>query len=145
MFTLMLMTSAAEREQARRKQYDFIAWLARIYIQMGQGNQAWEMYLEMDTSPNSFNLLLLIANDCYKTQQYYHSAKAFDVLWKLDPIAEYWEGKRGACCGVLQLMAAGKEKRSHLAEIINLLKSNSDTPQAQFIARVMNKYWLDTS
>ena len=28
-----------------------------------------------------------------------YAAKAFDVLERLDPDPEYWEGKRGACIG----------------------------------------------
>lgn len=31
-----------------------------------------------------------------------YAAKAFDVLERLDPDPEYWEGKRGACVGVFQ-------------------------------------------
>jgi hypothetical protein len=33
---------------------------------------------------------------------FYYAAKAFDVLERLDPDPEYWEGKRGACMGVFQ-------------------------------------------
>jgi len=58
---------------------------------------AWELYLKMDTSNESFNLLQLIANDCYRMGQFLYAAKAFDVLERLDPDPEYWEGKRGAC------------------------------------------------
>eukprot|EP00353_Schmidingerella_taraikaensis_P008055 CAMPEP_0185586536 /NCGR_PEP_ID=MMETSP0434-20130131/44864_1 /TAXON_ID=626734 ORGANISM="Favella taraikaensis, Strain Fe Narragansett Bay" /NCGR_SAMPLE_ID=MMETSP0434 /ASSEMBLY_ACC=CAM_ASM_000379 /LENGTH=67 /DNA_ID=CAMNT_0028207731 /DNA_START=15 /DNA_END=215 /DNA_ORIENTATION=- len=65
----------------------------------GKARQAWELYLKMDTSNDSFNLLQLIANDCYKAGSFYYSAKAFDVLERLDPDPEYWEGKRGACMG----------------------------------------------
>ena len=36
-----------------------------------------------------------------------YSAKAFDVLERLDPDPEYWEGKRGACVGVFQVSSAG--------------------------------------
>jgi intraflagellar transport protein 56 len=61
---------------------------------------AWEIYINMDTSNESLNLLSLIANDCYKMGQFYHSVKAFDVLEKLDPDPEFWEGKRGAAIGV---------------------------------------------
>jgi len=43
--------------------------------------------------------------------QFYFAAKAFDVLERLDPNPEYWEGKRGACVGVFQLIIAGHEPR----------------------------------
>ena len=36
------------------------------------------------------------------------AAKAFDVLERLDPDPEYWEGKRGACVGVFQQVIAGR-------------------------------------
>jgi hypothetical protein len=44
----------------------------------------------------------LIANDCYKMGAFLYAAKAFDVLERLDPSPEYWEGKRGACVGAFQ-------------------------------------------
>ena len=53
----------------------------------------------------------MIANDCYKTGQFYFAAKAFDVLESLDPGPEYWEGKRGACVGWFQRILAGKEPK----------------------------------
>lgn len=40
-----------------------------------------------------------------------YAAKAFDVLEKLDPNPEFWEGKRGACVGVLQMIIAGRETK----------------------------------
>ena len=40
-----------------------------------------------------------------------HSARAFDVLERLDPSPEYWEGKRGACVGLFQMVIAQKESR----------------------------------
>lgn len=43
--------------------------------------------------------------------QFYHAAKAFDVLERLDPNPEYWEGKRGACVGVFQMIIANHEPR----------------------------------
>lgn len=43
--------------------------------------------------------------------QFYYSAKAFDVLERLDPNPEYWEGKRGACVGIFQMILAGREPK----------------------------------
>ena len=42
--------------------------------------------------------------------------KAFDMLERLDPNPEYWEGKRGACVGVFQMIIAGREDRSVIYE-----------------------------
>lgn len=57
-------------------------------------------------SPAAFALLQLLANDCYRMGHFLYAAKAFAVLERLlepaDP--EHWEGKRGACAGVFQLV-----------------------------------------
>lgn len=69
---------------------------------------AWELYLKMDTSAESFNLLQLIANACYKVGEFWYAAKAFDMLERMDPSPEHWEGKRGACCGTFQYIIGEK-------------------------------------
>ncbi len=104
--------------------------------------QAWDLYLKMETSADSFNLLQLIANDCYKMGQFFYSAKAFDVLERLDPNPEYWEGKRGACVGVLQLVIAGHEPKESLKEIMQILR-NSSQPQAELIVLAIKKWARD--
>ena len=58
--------------------------------------------------------------------QFYYSAKAFDMLERLDPNPEYWEGKRGAAIGLFQMIiAAGwlrKAKNSeHFTRISSLI------------------------
>ena len=52
---------------------------------------AWELYLKMETSGESFSLLQLIANDCYKvrykhvSRQLYNSGIAFCIHKELVP------------------------------------------------------------
>lgn len=53
--------------------------------------------------------------------------KAFDVLERLDPDPEFWEGKRAAAIGLFQMVVAGKESKEKLIEIIAILK-NTDNP-----------------
>eukprot|EP00105_Crassostrea_gigas_P009198 XP_011424042.1 PREDICTED: intraflagellar transport protein 56 isoform X1 [Crassostrea gigas] len=96
----------------------------------------------METSGESFSLLQLIANDCYKMGQFYYAAKAFDVLERLDPNPEYWEGKRGACVGVFQMIIAGHEPRDKLQEVVQLLR-NTTNPQVEYVTRTMKKWARD--
>jgi intraflagellar transport protein 56 len=49
-----------------KSDYTYLSWLARCYIMNRKSRLAWELYLTMDTSSESYNLLNLIANDCYK-------------------------------------------------------------------------------
>ncbi|XP_014674786.1 PREDICTED: intraflagellar transport protein 56-like [Priapulus caudatus] len=122
-----------------KNDYVYISWLARTYIMNRKARLAWELYLKMETSSESFSLLQLIANDCYKMGQFYYAAKAFDVLERLDPNPEYWEGKRGACVGLFQLIIAGHEPKETLRDIIQILR-NTANPQVEFIIRIMKKW-----
>ena len=123
--------------------YAYLSWLARCYIMNGKARLAWELYLKMETSGESFSLLQLIANDCYKMGQFFYSAKAFDMLERLDPNPEYWEGKRGACIGHFQMIIAGREERQSLADIVQLLKNTASNPQVEQIIKVMKKWAKD--
>ncbi len=120
-------------------EYVFLAWLTRCYIMNGRPRQAWEVYLRMDTSPDSLALLQLIANDCYRTGAFYWAAKAFDVLERLDPDPEYWEGKRGACMGVFQAVVAGAEGRESLRDVVAMLR-NTNNQQVEYILRVVQRW-----
>ncbi|CAH1401329.1 unnamed protein product [Nezara viridula] len=119
--------------------YVYITHMARCYIMQGKAQAAWELYLKMDTSTESLSLLQLIANDCYKKGEFYHAAKAFDLLERLDPTPEHWEGKRGACIGVFQLIVADKQPTNLLSDIIQLLR-NSTNPQVESIIRVIKRW-----
>lgn len=122
-----------------RNSYIYISWLARCYIMNRKARLAWELYLKMETSSESFSLLQLIANDCYKMGQFYYAAKAFDVLERLDPNPEYWDGKRGACVGIFQMIIAGHEPRETLRDVLQLLR-NTANPQVEYIIRTMKKW-----
>ncbi|KAJ3395063.1 Intraflagellar transport protein 56 [Lobulomyces angularis] len=120
-------------------EYAYLSHLARCYITNKKPRLAWELYLKMETSSESFSLLQLIANDCYKLGHYYFAMKAFDVLERLDPSPEYWEGKRGACIGVFQKIIVGQEPKEYFRDVITILR-NTSNPQVEYIIRVMKKY-----
>ncbi|XP_061866453.1 intraflagellar transport protein 56 isoform X4 [Colius striatus] len=122
-----------------KNDFVYLSWLARCYIMNKKPQFAWKLYLKMETSGESFNLLQIIANDCYKMRQFYYAAKAFDVLERLDSNSEYWEGKRGACVGVFQMIIAGREAKETLREILHLLKSTTNS-QVEYIVRIMRKW-----
>ena len=71
-------------------------------------------------------------------KQYFYSAKAFDVLERLDPCREYWQGKLGSCLGVLESILNGSESRESFKAVSALLK-NSDNPLAEGVSRTLRK------
>ncbi|XP_035729347.1 intraflagellar transport protein 56-like [Vespa mandarinia] len=125
-----------------KNDYIYISLLAYCYIMNKKAKLAWELYLKMDTSTESFNLLQMIANTCYKVGEFWYAAKAFDMLERMDPSPEHWEGKRGACCGTFQYIVAEKQPTDLLPEIILLLRNTSNS-QVEQIIRVMRKWGKD--
>ncbi|OXA51847.1 Intraflagellar transport protein 56 [Folsomia candida] len=122
-----------------RNDFTYMQWLARAYIMNKKPRLAWELHERMETSPESFRLLQLIANECYRLGQFYYAAKAFDLLERYEPSTEHWEGKRGAIIGVFQLIIAGHEPKESLHDIIALLR-NSSKPNAEKILGVIKKW-----
>ncbi len=95
-----------------------------------------------DATSEAFNLLQLIANDCYRVGEFWVAAKAFDMLEKMDPNPEYWEGKRGACAGALQAIIAKRKNGAPLngiGDIIALLR-DSNNAQAENMLRAIRRY-----
>lgn len=56
--------------------------LARCYIHSENAEAAWQLFVSKDTTPDAFQVLQLIANDCYKIGDFWVAAKAFDMLEK---------------------------------------------------------------
>ena len=48
------------------------------------------------------------------------------MLERLDGSPEHWEGKQGACVGVLQMVAAGKETGESLRSAMHHMVMNQD-------------------
>ena len=130
--------------EAYKAEFVYISWLARCYVMNGNPRSAWELYLKMNSSNESFKLLELIANDAYRMGHFLYAAKAFDVLERLDPDPEYWEGKRGACVGVFQLVIAGKASRDDLQDALTMVR-NTSNPQVEYITRIIKKWAKDNS
>lgn len=127
------------RDEALRNDTVYLTWLARCYIMNKKPRKAWELYLNIETFPESLKMLYLIANDCYKLGQFYYAAKAFDVLEKFDNNPVYWEGKRGACIGVIQMILAGHEPTESKDEIIKMLRGSLN-PEAGKIIKFIEYY-----
>jgi len=128
-----------------RAEFCYLSWLCRCYIMSGEPELAWETYVRLDTSNESFNLLHLIANDCYKMGHFYYACKAFDVLERLDPDPEFWEGKRGAAIGVFQKAVAGKPggEQDKLQEVVTILRSTNNPTVDYMVNRVIKKWAKD--
>jgi len=126
------------KNERYQMEFCYLSWIARAYIANGKAKLAWELYLRMDSN-DDFSLLLLVANEFYRAGEFLFAAKAFDVLERLDPAPEYWEGKRGACVGVFRAVVAGREPHESLEEVAGMLR-NTSNPQVEYIIRVMRKW-----
>jgi len=129
----------AVRNEKITSDFVYVSWLTRCFIMNGKPSQAWENYLKTDSSQGTFTILSMIANDCYRTGQFYYAAKAFDVLERLDPSPEYWEGKRGACIGWFQRCVANKEPLDSLSDLVLMLR-NTNNREVEYLIRTI-KNW----
>jgi len=127
------------QDEQFKASYCYISHLSKCFIMNSKAWQAWELYLKMETCTDSLNLLVLIANECYNVGSFYYSAKAFDVLERLDSAPEYSQGKHGACAGVLQMVLAGKETKESLLDVISMLR-HGESDRSEKILAVISKW-----
>ncbi|CAH1112190.1 unnamed protein product, partial [Psylliodes chrysocephalus] len=125
-----------------KNDYVYISNLARCFVMNKKPQLAWELYGKMENTSEGFNLLLLIANDCYKMGEFWYAAKAFDMLDRIEPNPEFWEGKRGSIVGVFQGVIAKKFPVDMLGDILQLLRSSTSN-QADQIANVIRRWAKD--
>lgn len=116
------------KNEAYKAEYTYTSWLCKCYVMNGKPSLAWDLYVNMESSAESLSILSMLANDCYRMGHFYYAVKAFDVLERLDPDPEFFEGKRGAAVGVFQMVIAGKEQKEKLAEVISLI-TTTNNPQ----------------
>jgi len=130
------------QDEEIRGTFEFLSHLARAQIRGNKrSQQAWELYLKMETSTDSFGLLELIANDCYKVGEFFYAAKAASTLFRLEGDAHtmWWEALRGASCGVLAKVISREFDPELLSEVLKMLR-NISNPQVEYIMRVITKY-----
>ncbi|KAH8389380.1 hypothetical protein KR200_002330, partial [Drosophila serrata] len=125
-----------------KNQHAYCMILAKCHIHCGHPELAWNVFITRDTNAEAFILLQLIANECYRCTEFWVAAKAFDMLEKLDPSPENWEGKRGACAGVLFALST-KAQRGRpgggISEVIGLLRDSSNS-QAEAMIKTIRKH-----
>lgn len=122
-----------------KEAFAFQSLCAHVYVCTDKPREAWDIYHKMQDNADVYSMLLLIANDCYATGAYYYAAMAFDILHKLYPNNDYWEGKRGACCGVFRNIVNGKDDPRSLTTIVRLL-SNSTHPEASELIKTIRQW-----
>lgn len=96
--------------------------------------------MKNDRKSYSFKLLQIIANDCYKMGDFWYSAKAFDILDKIEPSPEHWEGKRGAVVGIFQGVIAEIFAKEMIYDVIDMMTKHKQNPQAEQIIRIVRKW-----
>eukprot|EP01013_Petalomonas_cantuscygni_P014074 TRINITY_DN288_c0_g1_i2.p1 TRINITY_DN288_c0_g1~~TRINITY_DN288_c0_g1_i2.p1 ORF type:complete len:582 (-),score=148.93 TRINITY_DN288_c0_g1_i2:91-1836(-) len=119
------------RDPKLRADYTVQAWIARCHIYCREPKRAWEQYIRMDAPAESLAFLQLLARDCYYLGLFHYSAKAFDVLERLDASPEHWEGKRGAVVGVFQQLIAGEETPETMRDGLQMLRKSAQPPQGR--------------
>ena len=65
-----------------RNQNAYCMLLAKSHIHCGHAEQAWNVFVTRDTNAEAFSLLQMITNECYKCEEFWVAAKAFDMLEK---------------------------------------------------------------
>lgn len=122
-----------------KNEYVYNAWLAKCFIMNGKPEEAWNLYLEMDTSNDTLKILQLIANECYKIGYYYFSLKAFDILERLDN-EDHTSAKTAAAVGIFKDFLSNKTPMDQFEETVQILKNSAKQPSYDHVLRIFETF-----
>ncbi|KAL9187755.1 hypothetical protein ACHAXT_006133 [Thalassiosira profunda] len=140
--------------ESYKSELAYSLWLAKCYVMTDQPAEAWEVYLQIEDSGVSFEVLQLIANESYKMggAQFLYSARSFAELLKVDgdySYPDFVDGLVGSSAGYLRYVVAAEYKSKHLSqidsdnlmEIVEVLEA-SQLPKGRQVARAIRS-WLE--
>lgn len=132
-------------DEKYKNEFVYLSWLSRVFIMNGRPEQAWRLYMEMDTSNDAIKLLRYIANDCYRRGIFTYALKCFDLLLRLDSdqSGQYYMAKIGAAVGVFQMAIVRKATRDQFDEMMQSLAPMARDPEVDHIIRTMRKWAMD--
>jgi len=118
----------------------YLSWICRIYIMNGKPEYAWNIYLSLENHINALFILNLIANDCYRTGNFFYSFKAFSYLDKFSPSIENMNGKFASAVGVFYQVIDGKFTLDKLQDVINGLVAQQSLNQSEDIKKLIKTF-----
>uniref|UniRef100_A0A1I7XTU1 ERAP1_C domain-containing protein n=1 Tax=Heterorhabditis bacteriophora TaxID=37862 RepID=A0A1I7XTU1_HETBA len=118
---------------------DFVRSYLNLVIMNHKPQLAWDVYSRSKDNKEAFNVLRIIAMDCYIVEEFYFAAKAFDGLEKVDPSPENWQGKRGATAGLFRQLIQGKATNEQMSEVLQLL-DRGNHPQVEFVTSTIRQW-----
>eukprot|EP00804_Cyclotella_cryptica_P000538 CCRYP_009952-RA/>CCRYP_009952-RA protein AED:0.13 eAED:0.13 QI:0/0.5/0/1/1/1/3/0/555 len=122
----------------------YVLWMAKCWVASGAPEKAWEC-LDTDDNATSYEVLQLIANECYKIggHQFLYSARGFKALFDIDKFPDYLNGLIGASVGFFRHLmvkmngsAMTRVDLDDLTEVIEMLETSS-SPKCRNIAKTI--------
>lgn len=140
------------RSEEIKMDYIYLSTLMKVHIKNKNATKAWKLYLKVDNDhPNSYDLLLQLANESYKTGQFFIAAKAFDIIDRIKSgeDLEYFQAKIGAVVGYFQSFIASfqngsmkEDDKSKLIETLMLLQNGAENPEVNHVYKVIEDWMM---
>lgn len=114
-------------DESFKKELAYNMWSAKCHIELGNVDEAWECYLQAEDKDVSYEVLQLVANECYRRggNHLIYSARAFFELTRLDSFADFENGFLGACVGYFRhLVVAPGDDLQGIQEILDMMDSS---------------------